>query len=413
MKYKLDTLLVHLKKLSVKGGGETSLPICQSTSFRYKSCEELKKVFNGESAGYVYTRISNPTLDLLERKLTILEDGLGAIVTSSGMAAIATGILTLAKSGHHIISSQSIFGGTYAFFDKTLRALGIETTFVDPTDIKGIKSAVKDNTKAVFIETIGNPKMDVPDIKAIAEIVRLNEIPLIVDSTVTTPYLLQAKKFGADIVIHSASKFINGHGNSIGGVVIDCGTFNWASKRFTHFKDYEVQYGILAFLAKARKEIFRDFGPCMAPHTAFLMDVGLETLALRMERHCSNAVSLAEFLTKHPKVSSVNYPGLKGNKFNKVAKEQFSNRYGALLTFCLKDKESCFKCIDSLKLASNLANLGDVKTLVIHPSSTICVEFNKQERKQMGVTDNLIRVSVGIENIDDIRADFKQALDKV
>ena len=401
--YHIDTLLVHAENNPEKNRRATTMPIYQTSSFKYDSSEQLSKVFNGEAAGNIYTRISNPTLEILEKKLTILEDGLGAIVCSSGMSAITAAVLTLAKSGHHVIAGNSIFGGTYSFFDKTVREFGVATTFVDPTDLKQFEAAIKDNTKAIFIETIGNPKIDVPDIAAIAKLAQKAQIPLVVDSTSTTPYLIRPKDFEANIVVHSTSKFINGHGNSIGGAIVDLGNFNWESSRFDHFKKYSSKYKQLAFLAKTRREVFRDFGGCLAPHSAFLTDIGLETLSLRMEKHCQNAQKLAEFLAKHPKVKQVNYPGLK----------QFGNKFGSLLTFKLKDKKQCFKVIDSLQLAYNLANLGDAKTLVIHPASTICIEFNEQEKKDMGVSEDLIRVSVGIEYSDDIIADFEQALEAI
>lgn len=410
MKYHIDTQLIHAENVPEKQQRSTTLPIYQSSAFKFDNSEEISKVFKGEAAGFVYSRISNPSLDVLEKRLTLLEDGLGGIVTASGMAAITAAILTVAKNGHHVIASNSLFGGTYAFFDKTIRELGIETTFVDPSDAQQFARAVKANTKAIFIETIGNPKMDVPDIAAVARIAQKNKIPLIVDSTVTTPCLIQPKKLGANIVVHSTSKFINGHGNSLGGVIVDCGNFDWSSPNFKHFKPYTDKYGQLAFLAKTRKEVFRDFGASLAPFSAFLMTIGLETLSLRMEKHCNNAKALAEYLFENKKVKTVNYPGLSDDKFNAIAKRQFNGHFGSLLTFRLKNKKDCFKLIDSLKLAYNLANLGDAKTLVIHPESTICVEFNEQEKKNMGVTDDLVRVSVGIEYVDDIIGDFKQAL---
>lgn len=413
MNYHIDTLLIHAENVPEKEQRSTTLPIYQTTAFKYNSCEEISKVFNGEAAGFIYSRISNPSLDILEKRLTLLEGGLGSIVTSSGMAAITATILTIAKNGHHVVASNSLFGGTYAFFDKTIRELGIETTFVDPSNAEQFAKAIKPNTKAIFIETIGNPKMDVPDIAEIAKIAKKNKIPLIVDSTVTTPCLVQPKELGANIVIHSTSKFINGHGNSLGGVITDCGNFDWGSDKFKHFKNYGDKYGQLAFLAKTRKEVFRDFGACQSPFSAFLMTIGLETLSLRMEKHCKNAEALAKYLSQHKKVKGVNYPGLKDNKFNSIAGKQFGGHFGSLLTFRLKNKNECFKFIDSLKLAYNLANLGDAKTLVIHPASTICVEFNEAEKKNMGVTDDLIRVSVGIEYADDIVNDFKQAFEKI
>ncbi|OGC04710.1 acetyl-L-homoserine sulfhydrolase [candidate division WOR-1 bacterium RIFOXYA12_FULL_43_27] len=402
-KYHIDTLLVHAENKPEQNRRSTTMPIYQTTAFKYNSSEEISEVFNGEAAGNIYTRISNPTLEILEKKLAVLEDGLGAIVAASGMAAITCAVLTLAKNGDHVVAGNSIFGGTYSFFDKTIREFGIDTAFVDPADAGQFESAIKDNTKAFFIETIGNPKIDVPDIAAIAKIAKKNNVPLIVDSTVTTPYLVRPKDFGANIVIHSTSKFINGHGNSLGGVIIDCGNFDWKDEK----------YGALSFLIKTRKAVFRDFGACLSPNAAFLTDIGLETLSLRMERHCSNALALAKFLEKHPKVKAVSFPGLADNRFHNPAKKQFNGKFGSLLTFRLKDRRQCFKAIDSLRLAYNLANIGDAKTLVIHPASTLCVEFNDKERENMGVSDDLIRVSVGIEYPDDIIDDFSQALEAI
>ncbi|PIS28466.1 acetyl-L-homoserine sulfhydrolase [Candidatus Saganbacteria bacterium CG08_land_8_20_14_0_20_45_16] len=411
--YHFETQLIHAENNPAKNRKATTLPIYQSTAFKYESSKNISQVFNGEAAGDLYSRISNPSLSILERKLTVLEDGLGALLTGSGMAAITAAVLTLAKSGHQLVASNSLFGGTYSFFNKTIREFGVETTFVDPSSASNFLGAITNQTKAIFIETIGNPKMDVPDIAAIAQIAAKFNLPLIVDSTVTTPQLVRPKVLGANLVIHSISKFINGHGNCLGGVVVDCGNFDWSGKRFVHFKDYSQRYGRLAFLAKMRREVFRDFGPCLAPHSAFLMDIGLETLALRMNKHCANAQALAEFLAKQPKVKAVNYPGLTDNKFHALAAKQFNNCFGAVLTFRLKNQAQCFKLIDKLELAYNLANIGDAKTLVIHPASTICIEFTTAERKNMGVTDDLVRVSVGIEHQADIIDDFNQALEAI
>jgi O-acetylhomoserine (thiol)-lyase len=405
--YHLETQLIHADNVPEKNRGATTLPIYQTTAYKFSSCEEISKVFRGEGAGHIYARISNPTVEVLERRLAALEGGLGAIATASGMAAITTTILTLAKAGQQVVASKSVFGGTYALLNKTIRELGVEVSFVDPAEPKEFEPAITKKTKAIFIETIGNPKMDVPDIAAISKIAKKHAIPLIVDSTMTTPALIRPKEFGANIIIISTSKFINGHGNSIGGVLIDCGNFNW------RIEGYSEKYGALAFLAKARKEVFRDFGAPLSPFNAFLTSIGLETLVLRMERHCSNALALAEFLVQQREVKEVNFPGLKKSRFYQIAKKQFKNKFGSLFTFRLGSQKACFKFIDSLKLAYNLANLGDAKTLVIHPASTIFSEFSAAERKKLGVPDDLIRVSVGIEHIDDIIGDFEQALEKV
>lgn len=409
----IDTILAHNQKLGGEKFESTTLPVYQTTSFRYRDCETLSKVFNGGEPGYIYSRISNPTLTMMEQKLAILEGGLGALVTSSGMAAIAVAVMTLAKNGHHIVCGNSVFGGTYSFFKKTIKEFGIETTFVDPSIPEEYERGIRPETKVLFLETIGNPKLDVPDIESISAIAKKYGVPLVVDSTATTPILVNPGTMGADIVIHSTSKFIAGHGSSIGGVIIDAGSFNWEGNRFPHFKEYAEKYGTMAFLAKARKEVFRDFGPCLSPQNAYILSLGLETLSLRMERHCANALKLAGYLEKHSKVSEVRYPGLGNGKYYEIVKKQFNGLGGALLTFKLKSREECFKFIDSLELAGNLANLGDSKTLVIHPASTICIEFDDSERNSMGVTDELVRVSVGIEYIDDIIEDFSKALDKV
>ena len=411
--YDFETILIHGENNPAKNQQATVTPIYQTTSFKYEKCEDISNVFRGEKFGYIYTRISNPTIETLERRMTLLEDGIGAIATSSGMAAITSTILTLCKNGDNFISSSSIFGGTYSLFKKRLKEFGINCKFVDPTDIEGFEKNIDDKTKTIFVETIGNPKMDVVDIEAVAKIASKYQLPFIVDSTVTTPYLIQPKKFCANIIIHSTSKFINGFGNSIGGIIIDAGNFNWDNERLKNLKDYFERYGQLSFLAKVRREIFRDFGGCISPFNAFLMLLGLETLALRMERHCQNALQLAKFLKEHNKVRWVNYPGLENSKFYNLSKKQFNNHFGSLLSFGLKDANESFKFIDSLKLAYNLANLGDAKTLVIHPASTICVEFNEEERKIMGVTDNLVRVSVGLESIKDIINDFQSGLNSI
>ncbi|HOK40768.1 MAG TPA: O-acetylhomoserine aminocarboxypropyltransferase/cysteine synthase [bacterium] len=407
--YEFETMLIHGGLVPQKNRQSTTVPIYQTTSFKYESCEDISEVFKGEKYGFIYTRISNPTIEILEKRMALIEDGIGAIATSSGMSAITTTIMTLCKSGDNFISSSSIFGGTYSLFKNRMKEFGINCKFINPNYIERFEKEIDEKTKAIFIETIGNPKIDVADIRAISRIAEKYEVPLIVDSTITTPYLIQPKNFGANIIIHSTSKFINGFGNSIGGIIIDAGNFNWNNKRFQNFKEFYEKYGQLAFLIKVRKEIFRDFGGCISPFNTFLILNGLETLSLRMTKHCENGMKLANFLKEQKEVLFVNYPGLKENKYYHLAKEQFNNKFGSIISFGLKNKEMCFKFINSLKLAYNLANLGDAKTLIIHPASTICVEFNEEEKRMMGVSENLIRVSVGLESINDIINDFKNA----
>ena len=409
---RFDTKLIH-GGTTTGPSGATKTPIVQASAFAYQSAEELEDIFKGRAIGQVYTRIGNPTLESLEKRLAVIEDGIAAIVTASGMAAITTAVMAIVRSGDEILSSASLFGGTYSLFHDTLANYGIKTRFVDPTDLDALEAAVNDSTRLIFVETIGNPKMDVPDIAAFAEIAKRNGIPLMVDATVSTPYLARVQELGADIIIHSTSKYINGTANSIGGAIIDAGSFNWKSDKFPHFEPFHRKYRNFAFTARTRKLIHKDFGACAAPLNAFLLGEGLETLALRMERHCSNAMRVAQFLNSHEKVAWVNYPGLPDSPFFEVAKRQFKGRFGGLLTFGLADKPSAFRLINALRLAKNLANIGDTKTLVIHPASTICADYTSEVKALMGVSEELVRVSVGIEDIEDILEDFAAALDQV
>ncbi|MFC1497999.1 O-acetylhomoserine aminocarboxypropyltransferase/cysteine synthase family protein [Verrucomicrobiota bacterium] len=406
----IETQLIHGAFSPDKATGATTIPVFQSSSFAYKTAEELESIFAGRGAGFVYTRINNPTLDLFERRMNILENGLAAITCSSGMAAISTTVLALAGAGDEILSGNSIFGGTYSLFAHTLSRYGIKTHFVETTDIEAYRKAITDRTKLIFVETIGNPKIDVPDIKSIAKIAKENGIVLVVDNTVTTPVILQPKSLGADIVIHSTSKYINGHGNAIGGIIIDCGTFEWSNQRYEHIKPFYKQVKNFAFMALLRNQVYRDLGCCFSPFSAFLMSIGIESLAVRMERHCNNAAAVAEFLEKDSRTNNVRYPGLASHNDHAVAQKQFGDKYGALLTAELGTKERCFKFINNLQRAQNLANLGDAKTLVIHPSSTFCRDANEEERRAMGTTDDQVRFSIGIEHIDDILSDMEQSL---
>jgi len=370
----------------------------------------LEDLFRGRSIGQVYTRIGNPTLEALEKRLAAIEDGIAAIITASGMAAITTAVLAVVRSGDEILSSSSLFGGTYSLFRDTLSNYGVGSRFVDPSDLGALEASISEATRLIFVETIGNPKMDVPDLAAISAIAKRHGIPLMVDATVSTPYLARVKELGADIIIHSTSKFINGTANSIGGAIIDAGSFDWRSEKFPHFHPFFQKYRNFAFTARTRKLIHKDFGACAAPLNAFLMGEGLETLALRMERHCSNARQLAEFLYYQEKVRWVNYPGLPDSPFFEVANRQFNGRFGGVLTFGLADKASAFRMINALRLAKNLANIGDTKTLVIHPASTICADYPPEVKALMGVSEELVRVSVGIEDVEDILEDFAAAL---
>lgn len=405
----IETQLLHGGYEPEKITGATTLPLFQSTAFAYQSAEALEAVFAGREAGFIYSRINNPTLDRFERRMNALENGLAAISCASGMAAISAAVLGLAGSGDEIVSANSIFGGTYSLFGHTLKRCGIKTNFVNTTDVAAYRDAINDRTKLVFIETIGNPKLDVPDIAAIAAITKEKGVALVVDNTVTTPFLVRPGALGANIVIHSTSKYINGHGNAIGGIVIDCGNFDWSNERYAQLDGFYKRFRNFAFVAALRNQICRDIGLCFAPFNAFLMSIGIESLALRMERHCANASKAAEFLAGDARVPA-RYPGLTVHPDHAVATRQFQGRYGGLLTLTLGTKERCFRFINGLKYAQNLANLGDAKTLVIHPASTFCRDLDARERQAMGVTEDLVRLSIGLEHIDDIMNDIDNSL---
>jgi O-acetylhomoserine (thiol)-lyase len=417
---KKDLKKMEIKTLAIHGGfwgdketGATVVPIYQTISYAYENAEEITSVFDGKAPGYIYTRIANPTTSAIEVRLAQLEDGIGCIATSSGMAAIASTIMGLVKTGDQIIAASGIFGGTVSFFKNILRRFGIKTIFVDVTDTSNFVRALNDKTKLIFVETISNPGMDVPDIPAIAKIAHQINIPFIVDNTCATPALFKSVEYGADIVIHSTSKFINGHGTAIGGAIIDTGHYNWREGIFEDIKELSEKTGQLAFLSHLRNLIYRDLGSCPAPMNSFLMLQGLSTLSVRMEKHCQNARLLAQYLQKQPETIWINYPGLANQKFYDRIERLFKGRGGGLLTFSLGSKENAYKFINSLKLARNSANFGDLKTLVIHPASTIFHEFNDDEKEVMGITSDMIRVSVGIEDFEDIKADFVQALQNI
>ena len=408
--YKFNTLAIH-------GAAEdfpykaTSIPIVQSTSYEYKTAEELEEVFAGKSFGYLYSRISNPTVTALENRITLLEKGIGSIAVSSGMAAITVSLLNILKAGDHLITGKSLFGGTYSLFENIFKRYNIKVDFVDAADPSKIKKYIKKETKAIFVETIGNPKLDIINLKDVSKIARKNNIPFFVDNTIPTPYLLRAKDHGADIIIHSTTKFMNGHGNSIGGILIDTGNYNWDTEKFPDLKKYVKKYGQFGFLAKAKHDVYRDLGTCLSPFNAFLTLIGIETLGIRMEKHCDNALKLAQYLSKHPGVKWVNYPGLPSSSYLNLAKKQFNNKFCSILCFGMGTKKKGFQLINKLKFVKNLANLGDSRTLVIHPASTIYADFTPEEKEVVGVTEDMVRVSVGIEDIEDIISEFKAALE--
>lgn len=425
----IESLLLH-HGYAPDSTGARAVPIYQTTSYIFQSVEHAANLFGLKEFGNIYTRITNPTTDVLEKRLAALEKGTGALALASGQAAITYSILNIASAGDNIVSSTYLYGGTATLFKYTFKKMGIEVRFVDPSDPDNFKNAADENTKAFYTETIGNPGNNVDDIPTIAKYAHDLGIPFIVDNTVA-PYIFNPFDHGADIVVYSLTKFISGNGTSIGGAVIEKGDFNWNNGKFLgitepdpsyHGAKYWEAFGNhdkavvrgISYIIKMRLQLLRDIGACISPFNAFLILEGLETLPLRMKKHCDNALEVAQFLEKHPKVSWVNYPGLKSHKNHERAKKLFNGNFGALIGFGVKGGfEAGAKFIESVKMISHLANIGDARTLVIHPASTTHQQLTSQERLKAGVSDDFVRMSVGIENVDDIIEDLDQALNKI
>ncbi len=419
--YHFDTAAIHGGHSGDPGTKARAVPIFQTTSYTFDDSDHAARLFALQEFGNIYTRIMNPTSDVLEQRIAQLEGGVGALALASGQAAVIYSILNVARAGDHIVSSASLYGGTYSAFVHTLPKLGIEVSLVDPGKPENFKNAIKENTKAVFAETIGNPKVDVLDVEAVAEVARDAKVPLIVDNTLPTPYLLRPFEYGANVIAHSATKFIGGHGTSIGGLLVDGGNFDWAgSGKFPDFTEpdpsyhgvrYVAAFGNLAYILKARVQLLRDLGAALSPFNAWLFLQGLETLGIRIERHSQNAQAVAEFLKGHPDVTWVSYPGLPEHHSYARAQKYLPNGAGAILTFGIKGGAAAAKTfIDNLKLFSLLANVGDAKSLVIHPATTTHQQLNPVQQIEAGVTEDLVRLSVGIEDKRDIIADLEQAL---
>jgi len=421
VKYHLETLALHAGHVVDSDTLSRAVPIYQTTSFLFRDTEHAGNLFALKEFGNIYTRLMNPTTDVLEKRLAALEGGVGGLCFSSGMAAITAAVLNICRAGQHIVSSSSLYGGTVTLFSQTFAKLGIEVTFVDPKEPENFAKVIKDNTRLIYIETIGNPKNDILQYEKIAEIAHKNGVPVICDNTVASPILFRPVEHGIDIVVHSCTKFIGGHGTSIGGAIVDSGNFDWTNGRYPeltepdpsyHGVKYVESFGNLAYIIKARTQFLRDMGSCMSPFNAFLFLQGLETLHLRMPRHSENAIKLAQWLERQKTVNWVNYPGLKSHSDYELAKKYLPKGQGAILGFGIKGgKEAGIKFINNVKLASHLANIGDSKTLVIHPASTTHQQLSETEQLAAGVTADYIRVSVGTEHIDDIIDDFEQALE--
>ena len=407
------------------GNGEPRvLPIYQSTTYKYDSSEHLGKLFDLKAEGHMYTRISNPTVACVEQKIAELEGGAGAMLTSSGQAASLIAIMNICKAGDHVVSSSTIYGGTFNLFEVTLKKFGISFTFVAPdANEVEIRAAFRPETKAVFGETIANPALTVLDIEKFAKIAHENNVPLIIDNTFATPILCRPFEFGADIIIHSTTKYMDGHAMVLGGAIVDSGKFDWTSGKFPELTEpdesyhgvvYTRDFGSAAYITKARVQLMRDLGSAMSPMSAFLLNVGLETLALRVERHSENALKVAEFLEKNDKISWVNYPGLSDSPYKALADKYLPRGTSGVISFGIKGgKPAAVKFMDSLKMAAIVVHVADARTSVLHPASTTHRQMNDEQLVEAGITPDLIRMSVGIEHIDDILGDIKQALEKL
>ena len=422
-KFSFETLQLHAGQ-TVGDTKSRAVPIYQTTSFVFDDTEEAADLFALRKAGNIYTRITNPTTSVFEERINALEGGVGALAVASGMAAITYVFLTLAHAGDHIVSSKTVYGGSYNLFKLTLPRYGINTTFVDPDNFEEIEAAINENTKALFVETLGNPLANVADLEKWAEIAHKHKIPLVVDNTFATPYLINAFSHGVDIIVHSATKFIGGHGTSIAGVIVDSGKFDWeGSGKFPQLVEEDPSYhnlsytrdvGPAAFITNVRTQLLRDTGAALSPFNAFLLLQGLETLSLRVERHIENTKKVIDFLANHPKVESVNYPGLENSKYYELAKKYLPKGAGSIFSFdVVGGEEAARKVIDSLEIFSNLANVADAKSLVVHPASTTHGQLSLEELAYAGITPSQIRLSIGLENADDLIEDLRLALENI
>jgi len=418
-----ETLALHAGQQPDPATGARAVPIYQTTSYQFKDTDHAARLFGLQEFGNIYTRIMNPTTDVLEQRIAALEGGVGALALASGQAAETLGILNVASAGDNIVSSSDLYGGTYNLFRHTLPRLGITTRFVDARDHEGFRRAIDDRTKLVFLELVGNPRLDIVDLQTIADIAHEHGVAVMVDSTTATPYLCRPFEWGADIVIHSGTKYLGGHGTSIAGLLVDGGKFDWANGRYPEFTTpdpsyhglvYTQAFGNLAYILKVRVQLLRDIGACLSPFNSFLLLQGIETLGLRMERHSQNALAVAQFLKEHSKVEWVLYPGLPDHPSYALAQKYMPKGQSGILGFGIKGGRAAgAKFINSLRLFSHLANIGDAKSLAIHPASTTHSQLTPEEQRLTGVTDDFVRLSVGIETINDIIADLDQALAKV
>ncbi|PJI08277.1 MULTISPECIES: O-acetylhomoserine aminocarboxypropyltransferase/cysteine synthase family protein [Clostridium] len=408
---RFSTKLIH-GNYNLEKTGATNVPIYMSNAYAHSSPAELENIFKGKFPGYVYSRLSNPTVLAFERRMASIEGGLTATSAASGMSAIYMAITNIVSPGDEIIASTGLYGGTYTLISN-LKDIGVKVIFLEEINEESLLNNITKSTKLVYAETIGNPKLDILDAETVGKVCNQKGIIFMVDSTISTPCLISPIEYGADIIIHSTSKYINGTSNAIGGTIVDCGSQKYKNYRYENFHEYAKKYGKLAFTAKLKSTIGVDIGAAMSPFNAFLSLTGVETLALRMKQHCKNAMKVAEYLEKSPKVTSVNYPNLKSSKYYELAEKYYKNGASGILTFRLGSKENAFKFLGKLKLILDLTNIGDCKTIIIHPASTICSSNTPEEREKMAVYDDLLRLSVGIEDVDDILEDIDRALEAI
>ena len=405
------TKALHTRSPKRDVHGALRPPLYDSVAFEFENANRIQQAFEGKLPAHTYSRITNPTVEDFEQRMRVLAESLGVIAVSSGMAAITNVMLTLASAGTNIVSSRHLFGNTISLFDKTLADWGLEVRYVDMSNEDDIQSRIDENTRALYLESITNPQLEVVDISAVSRCAEKFGVPLVLDGTLTTPFLFRSRDYGVDVEIISATKYISGGATGVGGVIIDNGLFDWKKSR--KVSSFSKQYGQFAFLARLRREVFRNCGSCMAPHHAWMNTLGLETLALRIQHSCDNAMGIARFLAGQPKVKAVNYPGLPASEYHAIASIQFKGRFGGLITFGLQDKEQCFRFIDNLEIIRNATNLNDNKSLIIHPASTIFGEYSATERRKMGVPESMLRLSVGIEDREDLIMDIQKSLENI
>ena len=408
---KFITKILHNKFLKEDPHGSLHMPIYENVAFEFKTAEDIELAFQRKKPAHAYSRITNPTVEAFEKRIQSVTDAIGVVALSSGMAAISNVILAIASAGDNIITSKHLFGNTYSLFSSTLKNWGLDSRFTDLTNIESIEALIDDKTRAIFFETVTNPQMEVADIKALSAVAKKHNILLIADTTLTPPYAFKSKDFGVDIDVLSSTKYISGGAISVGGLIIDNGTYKWVNN--PKFEKEAKQFGPFALITLLRRNVFRNIGSCMSPHVAFLQSIGLETLPLRLDVSCQNALKVAQFLESNKKIKAVDYPGLKSSSFYEIAQTQFGQRSGGLLTFDLESKAQCFAFLNKLQLIRRSTNLNDNRTLILHPASTIFCEYDAQLKEEMGVRESMIRLSVGIEDIEDLINDITHSLEEI